>query len=94
MMKLVWNNTFKRSFRKLIRKNPDLKNIITNVLIVLSNDPFTPSLKSHKLKGNLSNYWSCSVTYDCRIIFTFSKDKESKEDLIILIDIGSHDEVY
>lgn len=93
-MKIVWNNTFKRSFRKLIKKNPSLKDTITNVLRTLSNDPFTPSLKSHKLKGNLSDSWSCSVTYDCRIIFTFSQYEESEEVFIILIDIGSHDDVY
>ncbi|EHJ14237.1 hypothetical protein CWATWH0003_1101 [Crocosphaera watsonii WH 0003] len=38
--------------------------------------------------------WSCSVSYDCRIIFIFSQDEDSEESLIILVDIGSHDEVY
>lgn len=93
-MKIIWNNAFKRSFRKLIKKNQALKDTIINVLIVLSYDPFTPSLKTHKLKGNLFEYWSCSVTYDCRIIFTFSEDEESEETLIVLVDIGSHDDVY
>ncbi|ELS00266.1 type II toxin-antitoxin system mRNA interferase toxin, RelE/StbE family [Gloeocapsa sp. PCC 73106] len=93
-MKVVWNNRFKRAFKKLIKKNHELQNKITTVLILLSEDPFTPSLKSHKLTGNLSELWSCSVSYDCRIIFTFSQDKNSEESLIILVDIGSHDEVY
>ncbi len=61
---------------------------------MLENGPFTPSLKSHKLTGDLDEYWSCSVNYDYRIIFTFSQDEESEETLIILVDIGSHDEVY
>jgi mRNA-degrading endonuclease YafQ of YafQ-DinJ toxin-antitoxin module len=51
-------------------------------------------LKSHKLGGNLAGLWSCSVTYDCRIIFNFSEDEELLEMVILLIDIGSHDEVY
>lgn len=54
----------------------------------------TFSIKSHKLTGTLEGYWSCSVSYDCRIIFTFSQDMESEETLIVLVDIGSHDEVY
>lgn len=61
---------------------------------MLENDPFTPSLKSHKLTGDLDGYWSCSVNYDCRIIFTFYQDEKPEETLIILVDIGSHDEVY
>ncbi|MFB2878745.1 type II toxin-antitoxin system YafQ family toxin [Floridanema aerugineum] len=60
----------------------------------MENDPFTPSLKSHKLTGSLEGLWSCSVAYDCRIIFTFSQDEDSQESVIVLVDIGSHDEIY
>lgn len=94
MIKVVWNNSFKKAFRKLIKKNPNLQNKIIGVLNILAEDPFTPSLKSHKLTGNLTNLWSCSVNYDCRIIFRFSQDEDSDNLLIILVDIGSHDEVY
>ncbi len=93
-MKLVAYKSFKRAFKKLIKKNPQLQDKVLGILDLLENDPFTPSLKSHKLTGDLDRYWSCSVNYDCRIIFTFSKDEESEETLIILVDIGSHDEVY
>ncbi|MGD1703373.1 type II toxin-antitoxin system YafQ family toxin [Dapis sp. BLCC M229] len=94
MMKIVWDNRFKRAFRKLIKKKPEFQERIINALYLLGNDPFTPSLKSHKLTGYLQDLWSCSVTYDCRIIFTFAEDEDSEESLIVLIDIGSHDEVY
>lgn len=78
----------------MIKKTPELQNKITSVLSLLAKDPFTPSLKSHKLTGKLNDLWSCSVSYDCRIIFIFSQDEDSEESLIILVDIGSHDEVY
>ena len=94
MMKLVAHNSFKKAFRKLIKKNPQLQTKILTILNLLEDNHFTPSLKSHKLTGNLDGYWSCSVNYDCRIIFIFSQDENSKEDLIVLVDIGSHDEVY
>ena len=42
----------------------------------------------------LEGYWSCSVSYDCRIIFTFGKDPDSGETLIVIVDIGKHDQVY
>ena len=93
-MEVVWSSGFKRSFRKITKKTPQLKNQIVNVLRPLADDPFTPSLKSHKLGGNLAGLLSCSVTYDCRIIFNFSEDEELLEMVILLIDIGSHDEVY
>ena len=93
-MKLVADKSFKRAFKRLVKKNFKLQNKILEVLDILEKDPFTASLKSHKLTGNLEGYWSCSVSYDCRIIFTFSQDIELEETLIILVDIGSHDEVY
>ena len=74
-MEVVWSSGFKRSFRKITKKNPQLKNQIVKVLRLLADDPFTPSLKSHKLTGDLSGLWSCSVTYDCRIIFNFYEDE-------------------
>ncbi len=93
-MKVVWSNAFKRSFKKLVKKNPQLQEKIIQVLKALANNPFTPSLKSHKLTGNLANLWACWVTYDCRVIFEFSEEEESAEAIIFLVDIGSHDEVY
>ena len=93
-MKLFVDKSFKRAFKRLVKKNPQLKDQVLGILDILEKDPFTASLKSHKLTGNLEGYWSCSVTYNCRIIFTFSQDIESEETLIILVDIGSHDEVY
>ena len=35
-----------------------------------------------------------SAEYDCRIVFVLEPDPPSSEDVIILVDIGSHDEVY
>ncbi|MCY7331656.1 MAG: type II toxin-antitoxin system YafQ family toxin [Pseudanabaena sp. CAN_BIN31] len=93
-MEIVWSNGFKRSFKKIIKKNPQLQEQIIKALKLLADDPFTPSLKSHKLGGNLAGLWSCSVAYDCRIIFSFSEDEKLLEIVILLVDIGSHDEVY
>jgi addiction module RelE/StbE family toxin len=59
------------------------------ILEQMEQNPFYPTLKSHKLSGNMSNLWSCSLNYKNRIIFFFVKEKE-----IYLIDIGSHDKVY
>jgi len=82
-MEVVWSSGFKRSFRKVIKKNPQLQEQIIEVLRLLSEAPFTPSLKSHKLGGNLAGLWSCSVAYDCRIVFSFSKDGQLLEMVVV-----------
>jgi mRNA-degrading endonuclease YafQ of YafQ-DinJ toxin-antitoxin module len=39
-------------------------------------------------------YGLVQLPNDCRIIFSFRKDSVTGDDLIVLVDIGSHDEVY
>ncbi len=51
-MKLVADKSFKRAFQRLVKKNPQLQDKILVILDVLEKDPFTASLKSHKLTGN------------------------------------------
>lgn len=54
-------------------------------------DPFHPSLKTHSLSGTLKDSWAIRINYEQRLIFRFiGKDKQK----ILLIDIGTHNEVY
>jgi addiction module RelE/StbE family toxin len=94
MYTLSWSNGFRLGFKKSTRKDPVLQHKIFSALEKLSREPSDPSLKAHKLHGKLLGLWACQVEYDCRIVFTFDKDPDSGEDLIVLVDIGKHDEVY
>jgi len=47
-------------------------------------------LRLHKLKGELKEYYSVSVDKNYRIILEFMITEQG----VILLDIGSHDEVY
>lgn len=94
MRKLVWDNSFRRAFKGCTRNDRNLQDRIFDTLDDLVADPVLPKLKTHKLKGRLDGLWACSVDYDCRIIFFFASDPQEDEDAIVLVDIGSHDEVY
>jgi mRNA interferase YafQ len=94
MRKLVWDSSFRRAFRKHTRNVRSLQEQIFDTLEQLAENPFHPRLKTHKLKGDLEGLWACWVEYDCRIIFMIEPDREGMEDAIVLVDLGSHDEVY
>jgi mRNA interferase YafQ len=94
MSKIVVSNKFKRSFRKFTRRNTKLQGKIEEVITKLSKDIFEPSLVTHKLGGKLADLLACSCGYDCRIVFALETDRETDEKIIILLDIGTHDEVY
>ena len=94
MRNLVWDASFKRAFRRRTRQDPLLQDRILEMLAELAADPFEPALKTHKLHGQLAGLWACWVEYDCRVIFAFEADPAGGADAIVLVDIGSHAEVY
>ena len=92
MRALSWAPSFQRSYRQYLRRHPDLHSRIRQALEQLVADPFSSALDTHKLRGELSGLWACSAGYDCRIVFSFVGEPEGST--ILLIDIGTHDEVY
>ncbi|OGZ69345.1 MAG: hypothetical protein A3D44_02705 [Candidatus Staskawiczbacteria bacterium RIFCSPHIGHO2_02_FULL_42_22] len=74
---------FEKSFRNLsgeIRKSAEKK------IVLFESEFLHPSLKTHKLKGPLSNFWAFSITKSYRVLFRFLKSNE-----VIYYDIDTHD---
>lgn len=90
MFSLDATEYFLRRARKFLKKHPDVKERFVHVVEDLSHDPFAPHLAYHYLGGKLKGVQAVGLTDSYRIILTLEiTDKE-----IILLDIGSHDEVY
>ena len=90
MFTLVWTARFTRSAEGFVQRHPELRAKFAGVLRDLESDPFQPRLRYHPLGGRLKGFQAVSITYDFRIILRI--EVTNKE--IILLDIGSHDEVY
>lgn len=93
-MQIVWSEAFSRDFKRLIRRNPQLRDPVEKTLERPSANSFDPSLKTHKLKGEYLGRWSCSLNYSNRIAFRFMKNPDSGENEILLLTLGSHDDLY
>ena len=89
MINLIWGSSFKRAYKRTIKTKPFLKDKIHDCLRLFANEPFHPSLNTHKLSGKLKGLWAFVVESDCRIVFQFQKNGDA-----LLIDIGKHGEVY
>jgi len=81
---------FDRRARKFLAKHPDLRPRFAETLAQLTADPFQPGMRLHPLTGKLQGLQAVSLTYSYRITLTL----QITEQEILLIDIGSHDEVY
>lgn len=73
-------------FEKRIKKYKHLKGKIEKKIANFRENPFNRSLKTHRLSGELKNYYSFSIEKNIRIMFSFeSKNK------VTFVDIGTHD---
>ena len=75
-----------------MKKGPDAAQALEAALASLAEDAFHPSLKTHKLKGDLAATWACSAGYDLRSVFEFVQHEGAEP--ILLQTVGTHDEVY
>jgi mRNA interferase YafQ len=94
MRKLITTPRFDRALRKFTKRNSVLKERIQKTLEQMEEDVFAANLDTHKLGGSLEGINACSCGYDCRILFSMEPDTETDSELIILLDVGSHDDVY
>lgn len=90
MYDLVTPRQFLRHARKFFKKHPDLKPRFAGLLEDLQTDPFQPHLELHPLSGKLAGCHAVSLTHNYRITLTLLITEKQ----IILLDVGSHDEVY
>jgi len=90
MYQINQTDTFNKKSIKFFKKHRDLVPKFKDIIEKLTEDPFENSLKTHKLKGNLSDFYACSLTYQYRIILTI----EIRDEEIVLVNIGTHDDVY
>jgi mRNA interferase YafQ len=89
MKKINLSIKFKSKLKRWVRKHPEKVYELIEKLLLFQSDTNQPSLKTHKLTGDLDGLYSFSIEDDCRIVFEYYDSTT-----IALIDIGTHDEVY
>ena len=87
-MKIRLSDDVLKKVRKISRKDKKLSSTIEKQLALFTQNPKHPSLRLHKLTGELRNLWSISITKSVRMTYL------QKEDEAHFTDIGTHDEVY
>lgn len=84
-MRLVTSPRFERRARKLKAPHDQM---LRAALRRFAADPLDPLLRTHKLKGDLADYWAFSVDDNLRVLF------RRDGDTFTLVALGSHDEIY
>jgi toxin HigB-1 len=87
---IIFTESYVRRARKFFKKHQDIIPQYEKCLQLLEMNPFHPSLRLHPLHGKLKGLYSISITVSYRITVEFVIDEKE----ILLIHIGTHDEVY
>ena len=74
---------FDRSYKKL---ENDLQNDFDEKFPIFVENPNDQRLKTHKLKGSLTECYAFSLLRGYRVLFEYAKP-----DLANMLDVGSHD---
>jgi toxin HigB-1 len=77
-----------KKLAKIKNKQPDLLGKIRKQLNLFELNENYPSLRNHKLKGEMNEMWSISVGMNFRLIY-FIENNEA-----YFFECGTHSEVY
>ncbi len=89
---LLRSPAFGRDLRKCLKSHPETVASIETALEQLSADAEHPSLRTHKLRGPLAGCWACSAGSDLRVVFEYAQHERAEA--ILLLALGTHDQVY
>ncbi len=83
---IKYTPTFTKSLKKLPQNQLKL---LSKQLDIFQQNIFDPRLKTHKLKGELADFYAFTISYHWRIIFHIEIDNKT----VIFDKIGTH-EIY
>ena len=87
---IQFDSTFEKHWKKYLDGLTEKKKKrLRKRLAIFKENVFDKRLKTHRLKGNLKEYYAFSISYSDRIVF-----KIVEEDVIYFIEVGSHDVCY
>ena len=87
---IIYPESYIRRARKFLKRYPDLARQYQKTLELLEINPFHPSLRLHPLKGRLAGLHGVSINISFRITLELIIRKQE----IILVNVGTHEEVY
>lgn len=77
-----------KELKKIKIRDQQLAQKIAKQLSLFQINHFHPSLRVHKLTGNLDNIWSISIDKSLRMLYIL------EENGAYFFDIGTHNQVY
>lgn len=86
--KLFRTNQFKRSYKKCKLTDSEEMAFIDVVFKLLNDQNLDKKYKDHRLSGNYAGFKECHIKPDLLLVYIIEND------ILKLVDIGSHSELF
>ncbi len=87
--KLYLTNSFKRDYKKIVKRGYDIKLMETVVDILLTGESLPEKNKDHALSGNWKGYRECHILPDWLLVYEIIEDRL----ILSLTATGSHSDL-
>lgn len=87
--KLYLTNSFKRDYKKIVKRGYDIKLLETVVDILLTGEALPEKNKDHALSGNWKGYRECHILPDWLLVYEVIEDRL----ILSLTATGSHSDL-
>lgn len=91
MLTIEYTSIFKRDYKKLIKKNYNMRKLekVVNLLLTNNQDELKIKYKDHALKGNWQGYRELHLEKNWLLIYKIDMNKF----ILTMIRTGTHDEI-
>lgn len=90
MYEIEYTNSFKRSFKKCLKRGLDSHVFESALRILVEKGSLPQNYKPHKLSGKYRGLWECHLQPDWLLIWFQDDDKL----ILQLIDTGTHSDLF
>ena len=87
--KLYLTNSFKRDYKKIVKRGYDIKLLETVVDILLTGEALPEKNKDHALSGNWKGYRECPILPDWLLVYEVIEDRL----ILSLTATGAHSDL-
>ncbi|MFS7401650.1 type II toxin-antitoxin system YafQ family toxin [Carnobacterium maltaromaticum] len=91
MLTIEYTSIFKRDYKKLTKKNYNMRKLekVVNLLLTSNQDELKIKYKDHALKGNWQGYRELHLEKNWLLIYKIDMNKF----ILTMIRTGTHDEI-
>lgn len=90
MLTIRYETTFRRDFKRIVRRGYNIRLLEEVIEILASGDILPEKYKDHNLNGDYKNCRECHITPDWLLIYQINKD----ELILCLTRTGSHSDLF